>query len=276
MTRRGDRSGRRLRRADGDACSTSTRSATMFAGGFRMRFDAMHAVTGPYAKEILENRLGAPKGTARNFVPLPDFGGHHPDPNLVHAKDLYDEMMGAGRAGFRRGLRRRRRPQSDHRQGDLRHAVGFAGAARRQRASGAGLQRRPQGHRPLDADQRCRRPRRRKARHRHVRNADRLEVLRQSARRRHGDDLRRGKRRHRLRPCPREGRAVGGAAVAQHPRRPQARASKDIVEKHWADYGRNYYSRHDYEAVETERANALVDELRGQARLAAGHRASAS
>ena len=111
----------------------------MFAGGFRMRFDAMHAVTGPYAKEILENRLGAPKGTARNFKPLPDFGGHHPDPNLVHAKHLYDEMMGAGRARFRRRLRRRRRPQSDHRQGHLRHAVGFAGDARRQRASGARL-----------------------------------------------------------------------------------------------------------------------------------------
>ncbi|MBL8582514.1 MAG: alpha-D-glucose phosphate-specific phosphoglucomutase, partial [Rhizobiaceae bacterium] len=58
--------------------------AGMFKCGFRMRFDAMHAVTGPYAKEILERRLGAPDGTARNFKPLPDFGGHHPDPNLVH------------------------------------------------------------------------------------------------------------------------------------------------------------------------------------------------
>ncbi|RUW99566.1 alpha-D-glucose phosphate-specific phosphoglucomutase, partial [Mesorhizobium sp. M8A.F.Ca.ET.059.01.1.1] len=66
----------------------------LFKSGFRMRFDAMHAVTGPYAKEILEHRLGAPNGTCRNFKPLPDFGGHHPDPNLVHAKHLYDEMMG--------------------------------------------------------------------------------------------------------------------------------------------------------------------------------------
>ncbi|TGP82979.1 alpha-D-glucose phosphate-specific phosphoglucomutase, partial [bacterium M00.F.Ca.ET.222.01.1.1] len=46
----------------------------LFKSGFRMRFDAMHAVTGPYAKDILENRLGAPNGTARNFIPLPDFG----------------------------------------------------------------------------------------------------------------------------------------------------------------------------------------------------------
>src|SRR5690606_7812426 len=58
----------------------------LFASGFRMAFDAMHAATGPYAKEILENRLGAPAGAALNCVPLPDFGGHHPDPNLVHAR----------------------------------------------------------------------------------------------------------------------------------------------------------------------------------------------
>ena len=62
--------------------------------GFRLVFDAMSAVTGPYAKEILEIRLGAPRARCCNFMPLPDFGGHHPDPNLVHCKDLYDEMMG--------------------------------------------------------------------------------------------------------------------------------------------------------------------------------------
>jgi len=66
----------------------------LFAGGFRMRFDAMHAVTGPYAKSILEEELGAPAGTVVNGMPLPDFGGHHPDPNPVHAKELYDLMMG--------------------------------------------------------------------------------------------------------------------------------------------------------------------------------------
>lgn len=63
------------------------------AGGFTMAFDAMNAVTGPYATEILERRLGFKPGTVHNGVPLEDFGGHHPDPNLVHAKDLYDLMM---------------------------------------------------------------------------------------------------------------------------------------------------------------------------------------
>jgi len=55
---------------------------------FRMRFDAMHAVTGPYAHAILEGRLGAPAGTVVNGTPLPDFGGGHPDPNPVYAADL--------------------------------------------------------------------------------------------------------------------------------------------------------------------------------------------
>ncbi len=65
-----------------------------FAGGLRLAYDAMHAVTGPYAHAIFERELGAPAGTVRNGTPLPDFGGHHPDPNLVHAKTLLDLMMG--------------------------------------------------------------------------------------------------------------------------------------------------------------------------------------
>ncbi len=67
--------------------------ASVASGALTMAFDAMHAVTGPYATEILEGRLGFPAGTVHNGVPLEDFGGHHPDPNLVHAKELYDLMM---------------------------------------------------------------------------------------------------------------------------------------------------------------------------------------
>ena len=65
----------------------------LFASGFRMRFDAMHAVTGPYAHAVFERELGSGAGTVINGTPLPDFGGHHPDPNLVYAKDLYDLLM---------------------------------------------------------------------------------------------------------------------------------------------------------------------------------------
>ena len=72
----------------------------LFVSGFAMRFDAMHAVTGPYAREILERRLGAAPGTVVNAVPLPDFGGGHPDPNPVWAKDLVNLMMGADAPDF--------------------------------------------------------------------------------------------------------------------------------------------------------------------------------
>ena len=67
---------------------------TMLAGGFRVRFDAMHAITGPYAHEILERLLGAPNGTVIHGTPLPDFGGGHPDPNLTYAHHLVEEMFG--------------------------------------------------------------------------------------------------------------------------------------------------------------------------------------
>lgn len=67
--------------------------AEMIAGGFTLCFDAMHAITGPYAKAILEDRLGAAKGSVINGTPLPDFGGGHPDPNPIYAKRLFDLMF---------------------------------------------------------------------------------------------------------------------------------------------------------------------------------------
>jgi phosphoglucomutase len=71
-----------------------------FQTGFRMRFDAMHAVTGPYARHILEVILGARPGTVVNGVPLEDFGGHHPDPNLVNAADLVQHLYSAEAPDF--------------------------------------------------------------------------------------------------------------------------------------------------------------------------------
>ncbi len=64
----------------------------LLASGFRMTFDAMHAVTGPYAKVLFEQILQAPEGTVINGTPLEDFGNGHPDPNLVYAKQLVDIM----------------------------------------------------------------------------------------------------------------------------------------------------------------------------------------
>jgi phosphoglucomutase len=71
-----------------------------FRSGFRMLFDAMHGATGPYARHIFERRLGAPAGTVLNGDPLEDFGGHHPDPNLVYAADLVQRLSGGGAPDF--------------------------------------------------------------------------------------------------------------------------------------------------------------------------------
>ena len=130
-----------------------------FRDGFTIKFDAMSAVTGPYARAILEDALGAAKGSVIHGVPLPDFGGHHPDPNLVHAKictisqcqrgspDLCaasdgdgDRNLIIGRSRFVDALRQPRHP-------------------RRQCASCAGLQERNRRHRALHAHQRRRRQR---------------------------------------------------------------------------------------------------------------------
>ena len=72
----------------------------LLTGGFRIKFDAMHAVNGPYAKEILERRLGAPLGSVMNAVPLEDFGGGHPDPNLTYAHELVEIMYGDNAPDF--------------------------------------------------------------------------------------------------------------------------------------------------------------------------------
>ncbi|MCJ2543994.1 alpha-D-glucose phosphate-specific phosphoglucomutase [Thermostichus vulcanus] len=70
------------------------------ASGFRMAFDAMHAVTGPYARAIFQGSLGAPEGSVLNGQPLPDFGGGHPDPNLVYAHELVELLFGENGPDF--------------------------------------------------------------------------------------------------------------------------------------------------------------------------------
>ncbi|MBB3595420.1 phosphoglucomutase [Rhizobium sp. BK529] len=231
--------------------------------GFRVAFDAMSAVTGPYAKEIFENRLGAPSGSVRNFMPLPDFGGHHPDPNLVHAKELYDEMMGEDAPDF---------GAASDGDGDRNliigrgifvtpsdslailaananlapgYSGGLAGIARSMPTSGAadrvaekrgiGIYETPTGWKffgnLLDAGMAtiCGEESAGTGSN-HVREKDGLwavllwlNIL-----------------------------AVRGESV------------QEIVTQHWQTYGRNYYSRHDYEGVDSDAANGLIDNLRSQ------------
>jgi phosphoglucomutase len=187
----------------------------LIAGGFGICFDAMHAVTGPYAKEIIERRLGAPAGSVINGVPLEDFGEGHPDPNLTYATNWSRSCMTStpdfGAASDGDGDRNMILGRGFFVTPSDSLAVIAANAA------GAGLRRGHRRHRTLDADQRGGGPGGAEARRALLRDADRLEVLRQPDGRRQGHAVRRGKLRHRLRPRAREGRPLGGAVLAQHP-----------------------------------------------------------
>ncbi|MER8731724.1 alpha-D-glucose phosphate-specific phosphoglucomutase [Mesorhizobium sp. M0018] len=235
----------------------------LFRSGFRMRFDAMHAVTGPYAKEILENRLGAPNGTARNFIPLPDFGGHHPDPNLVHAKHLYDEMMGPDAPDF---------GAASDGDGDRNliigkgifitpsdsvamlaanahlapgYKAGLKGIARSMPTSGAadrvaeklgiGIYETPTGWKFFG----------------NLLDAGMATIC--------GEESAGTGSNH-----VREKDGLWAVLLWLNILAVRGESAKQIVTQHWTAYGRNYYSRHDYEEVETDRANALVGELRAK------------
>ncbi|RUM97185.1 alpha-D-glucose phosphate-specific phosphoglucomutase [Pseudaminobacter arsenicus] len=235
----------------------------MFASGFRMAFDAMHAVTGPYAKEILERRLGAPVGTARNFVPLPDFGGHHPDPNLVHAKALYDEMMGPDAPDFGaasdgdgdrnliigRGIFVTPSDSLAMLAANAHLAPGYRsglkGIARSMPTSGAadlvakklgiGMYETPTGWKFFG----------------NLLDAGMATICGEESAGTGSDHVR-------------EKDGLWAVLLWLNILAVRSQSVKEIAAEHWASFGRNYYSRHDYEAVASDAANALVDELRGK------------
>ncbi|MDR7222567.1 alpha-D-glucose phosphate-specific phosphoglucomutase [Aminobacter aminovorans] len=235
----------------------------LFKSGFRMRFDAMHAVTGPYAKEIFERRLGAAEGTARNFVPLEDFGGHHPDPNLVHAKHLYDEMMGPNAPDFGaasdgdgdrnliigRGIFITPSDSLAMLAANAHLAPGYKsglkGIARSMPTSGAadrvaeklgiGIYETPTGWKFFG----------------NLLDAGMATICGEESAGTGSDHVR-------------EKDGLWAVLLWLNILAVRGESAKHIVAKHWATYGQNYYSRHDYEEVETDKANALVDELRGK------------
>jgi phosphoglucomutase len=235
----------------------------MFEGGFRMRFDAMHAVTGPYAKQILEHRLGAPDGTARNFRPLPDFGGHHPDPNLVHAKHLYDEMMGPDAPDFGAAsdgdgdrnliigkgifvtpsdslamLAANAHLAPGYKQGlrGIARSMPTSGAADRvAEKAGIGIYETPTGWKFFG----------------NLLDAGMATICGEESAGTGSDHVR-------------EKDGLWAVLLWLNILAVRGESVKEIAESHWATYGRNYYSRHDYEEVDTERANALVADLRNK------------
>ncbi|AJE47777.1 alpha-D-glucose phosphate-specific phosphoglucomutase [Celeribacter indicus] len=235
----------------------------LFAGGFRIRFDAMHAVTGPYARAILEDRLGAPEGSVVNAVPSPDFGGGHPDPNPIWAKDLMDIMMSMRAPDF---------GAASDGDGDRNMIVGRNAyvtpsdslavlAANATLVKGykdglKGVARSMPTSRALD------------------RVAAKLGIdcyETPTGWKFFGNLLDAG----RATLCGEESAGTGSDHVREKDglwavlfwlnvlaerRMPVA----DILADHWAKYGRNYYSRHDYEEVDADAANALMEALRRQ------------
>ncbi|MDU8910652.1 alpha-D-glucose phosphate-specific phosphoglucomutase [Aestuariicoccus sp. MJ-SS9] len=237
----------------------------LFEGGFRMRFDAMHAVTGPYATAILEDRLGAAPGTVVNGIPLPDFGKGHPDPNPIWAKTLMDEMMGADAPDF---------GAASDGDGDRNMIVGrgcyvtpsdslavLAANATVVPAYAEGLKgvaRSMPTSRAVD----------RVAAHLGI---DCYETP--TGWKFFGNLLDAG----RATLCGEESAGTGSDHVREKDGlwavlfwlnilAAKGQPVSELMAAHWRDFGRNYYSRHDYEGVDSAAANALMDDLR--ARLA--------
>jgi phosphoglucomutase len=235
----------------------------MFASGFTMTFDAMHAVTGPYAHAILEGMLGAPKGTVLNGTPSPDFGNGHPDPNLVYCRDMYDLLMTAAGPDFGaasdgdgdRNLvigKNRFVTPSDSLALLAANAhlapgykVGISGIARSMPTSAA-------------AD----------------RVAEKLGIEMHETPtgwKFFGNLLDAG----RVTICGEESAGTGSNHVREKDGlwavllwlnilAVRKQSVDQIVREHWATYGRNYYTRHDYEEVDAAIAGKLVDDLRAQ------------
>ncbi|NML11709.1 alpha-D-glucose phosphate-specific phosphoglucomutase [Sphingobium sp. AR-3-1] len=233
------------------------------AGGFTLAFDSMSAVTGPYAVEIFESRLGAPQGTVMNGTPLPDFGHHHPDPNLVHAKELYDRMMAPDAPDF---------GAASDGDGDRnliigRHsyvtpsdslavlaanahlapgyAAGLKGIARSMPTSGAAdrvaeklgvpLYETPTGWKFFG----------------NLLDAGMATICGEESAGTGSDHVR-------------EKDGIWAVLLWLNILAVRQQSVAAIMADHWATYGRNYYARHDYEAIAKDKADALMAALRAK------------
>lgn len=231
------------------------------ADGFTMRFDAMSAVTGPYAVEILENRLGFPEGTVVNGTPLEDFGGHHPDPNLIHAKELYDLMMAEGAPdlgaasdgdGDRNLIIGRGRfitpsdslamlaanmeiaPGYEGRLAGIARSMPTSAAADRvAQALGIPCYETPTGWKFFG----------------NLLDAGKVTICGEESAGTGSDHVR-------------EKDGLWAVLLWLNVLAARGITVDELAREHWARFGRNYYARHDYEGLETERADALMTELK--------------
>ncbi len=233
----------------------------LFRGGFRLRFDAMNAVTGPYAREIFECRLGAPAGTAVKADPLPDFGGHHPDPNPTYAADLIAALAAPGAPDF---------GAASDGDGDRNMVVtrkGAVGPSDSLAILAANAHLIPWFKDGLPGVARSMPTSRAVDR---VAKALGIECFETPTGWKYfGNLLDAG----RIALCGEESAGTSSNHVREKDGvwavlfwlnilavRRQAAAA--IVADHWGRFGRDFYMRHDYEAIESERANRLIDGLR--------------
>src|SRR6185436_4917670 len=236
----------------------------LFAKGrFRMLFDAMHAVTGPYAKEIIERRLGAPTGTVMNGEPLEDFGGGHPDPNLTYAHDLVERMKGGSAPDF---------GAASDGDGDRNmilvrdffvtptdslailaanaklargYSKGLAGVARSMPTSGAvdhvakrlgiGCYETPTGWKFFG----------------NLLDAGRITLCGEESFGTGSDHVR-------------EKDGLWAVLFWLNILAKRGDSVEQIVRAHWREFGRNYYTRHDYEEIPTDAAKEVMSRVQGQ------------
>ena len=242
------------------------------AGGFSLCFDAMHAVNGPYARAILTDALGAPAGSVINAVPLEDFGGGHPDPNPVYAKALIDLMMGPDAPDF---------GAATDGDGDRNMIVGRGCyvtpsdslavlAANAHLAPGyadglVGIARSMPTSRAADR----------------VAKAMGIPAYETpTGWKFFGTLLDAGK----ATLCGEESAGTGSAHVREKDGlwavllwlnilAVRRRSVAEILQAHWVEYGRDYYSRHDYEGIDLAAAEGLMEDLRGRLAALPGSRA---
>ena len=241
----------------------------LFASGFTLQFDAMHAVTGPYATAILEGTLGAANGSVINATPSPDFGGGHPDPNPIWAKPLVDLMMSAAAPDF---------------------GAASDGDGDRNMILGRGVYVTPSDSLALLAAHAHRAPGYKAGLKGVARSmptsgaVDRVATAlgmpcyeTPTGWKFFGNLLDAG----RATLCGEESAGTGSDHVREKDGLwavllwlnilADTKASvAQLMSDHWATYGRNYYSRHDYEDVDSAKANNLYNGLRGKLNVLPG------
>ncbi len=240
-------------------------------GRFTLCYDAMNAITGPYARAILEEQLGAMPGTVSRGNPLPDFGGAHPDPNLVHAHDLVALLYGSNAPDF---------GAASDGDGDRNMILGrrfFVTPSDSLAVLAANAQLVPGYAQGIKGVARSMPTSQAVDRVAEVQGIPCFETP--TGWKFFGNLLDAGK----ITLCGEESFGTGSDHIREKDGlwavlfwlnilAVRNESVEAIVRAHWRRFGRNFYTRHDYEGVDTEQANVLMDKLRYTVVTLAGHR----